>query len=31
LKAQLYLAALSQAFQELRSLQSELSQQPLVA
>lgn len=31
LKTQLYLAALSQAFQELRSLQSELSQQPLVA
>jgi hypothetical protein len=27
LKAQLYLAALSQAFQELRSLQSKLSQQ----
>jgi hypothetical protein len=31
LKAQLYLAALSQAFQELRSLQSALSQQPLAA
>ena len=31
LKAQLYLAALSQAFRELRSLQSELSQQPLAA
>ena len=31
LKAQLYLAALSQAFQELRALQSELSQQPLAA
>ena len=31
LKAQLYLAALSQAFQKLRSLQSELSQQPLAA
>jgi hypothetical protein len=31
LKAQLYLAALQQAFQELHSLQSELSQQPLAA
>jgi hypothetical protein len=31
LKAQLYLAALSQAFYELRSLQSELSQQPSAA
>ena len=31
LKAQLYLAALQQAFQELRSLQSELSQQPCAA
>jgi len=31
LKAQLYLTALQQAFQELRSLQSELSIQPLAA
>ena len=31
LKAQLYLAALQQAFQELRSLQSELSLQLLAA